>query len=59
MENETLFHFNENPNPQCPVGKNIHNVLDDKLMRVQTAMERELVAITLQDVKEDLGKYLA
>ena len=59
MENEILFHFHENPNPQCPVGKNIHNVLDDKLMRVQTAMERELVAITLQDVKEDLGKYLA
>jgi hypothetical protein len=59
MENETLFHFHENPNPQCPVGKNIHNVLDDKLMRVQTAMERKLVAITLQDVKEDLGKYLA
>lgn len=59
MENETLFHFHENPNPQCPVGKNIHNVLDDKHMRVQTAMERELVAITLQDVKEDLGKYLA
>jgi len=59
MENETLFHFHENPNPQCPVGKNIHNVLDDKLTRVQTAMERELAAITLQDVKEDLGKYLA
>ena len=59
MENETLFHFHENQNPQCPVGKNIHNVLDDKLMRVQTAMERKLVAITLQDVKEDLGKYLA
>ena len=59
VENETLFHFHENPNPQCPVGKNIHNVLDDKLTRVQTAMERELASITLQDVKEDLEKYLA
>lgn len=56
VENETLFHFHENPN--CPVGKNIHNVLDDKLSRVQSAMERELASITLQDVKDDLEKYL-
>ena len=59
VENETLFHFHENPNTECPVGKNIHNVLDDKLMRVQDAMERELASITLQDVKDDLSKYLA
>ena len=26
-----LFHFHENPNPNCPVGKNIHRILDDKL----------------------------
>ena len=42
----------------CPVGKNIHNILDDKLLRVQQAMERELASITLEDVMEDLGKYL-
>ena len=57
-EDNKLFHFHENPNPQCPVGKNIHNILDDKLQRVQDAMERELQAITLEDVKEDLEKYL-
>lgn len=54
----TLFHFHENPNPDCPVGKNIHNVLDDKLVRVQSAMEHELESITLADVIEDLKKYL-
>ena len=58
VEDNKLFHFHENPNPQCPVGKNIHNILDDKLKRVQDAMERELQAITLEDVKEDLEKYL-
>ena len=21
---EVLFHFHENPNPECPVGKNVH-----------------------------------
>ena len=58
MEDNKLFHFHENPNPQCPVGKNIHNILDDKLQQVQDAMERELQSITLEDVKEDLEKYL-
>lgn len=49
----TLFHFHENPNLDCPVGKNIHNILDDKLVRVQSAMEHELESITLADVMED------
>ena len=58
-EDNTLFHFHENPNEKCPVGRNIHNVLDDKLQRVQAAMERELRSITLEDVKKDLEHYLA
>ena len=59
VEDNTLFHFHENPNEKCPVGRNIHNILDDKLQRVQTAMERELQSITLEDVKKDLEHYLA
>lgn len=59
VEDNTLFHFHENPNEKCPVGRNIHNVLDDKLQRVQAAMERELRSITLEDVKKDLEHYLA
>lgn len=54
----TLFHFHENPNPDCPVGKNIHHVLDDKLLRIQAAMEQELKAITLADMDSDLEKCL-
>ena len=52
---EELFHFHENPNQACPVGKNIYHVLDDKLAKVQEAMERELAAITLADVKRDIA----
>ena len=59
VEDNTLFHFHENPNEKCPVGRNIHNVLDDKLQRVQAARERELRSITLEDVKKDLEHYLA
>ena len=51
---EQLFHFHENPNQQCPVGKNIHRVLDDRLLQVQKAMEDKLAQMTLADVKNDV-----
>lgn len=53
-----LFHFHENPNPECPVGRNIHRILDDKLQRVQEAMENEMKNITLADVIRDTQKYI-
>ena len=56
--NGELFHFHENPNRACPVGKNIHTVLDDKLMRVQKAMECELASITLADVMRDTKQLI-
>lgn len=58
VDNGELFHFHENPNIKCPVGRNIHFILDDKLKKVQDAMERELASITLEDVKRDTEKYI-
>lgn len=49
-----LFHFHENPNPKCPVGKNIHKALDNKLNQVQSILEYELNKITLANVQKDL-----
>lgn len=37
-----------NVNPVCPVGRNIHHALDDKLERIQKAMEGEMRRITLE-----------
>ena len=54
VENDTLFHFHENPNTLCPVGRYIHSVLDEKLESVQRAMERELESITLEDVTKEI-----
>ena len=34
------------------------HMLDDKLLQIQEAMERELKSITLADVNSDLRKYL-
>lgn len=58
VENGDLFHFHDNPNASCPVGKNIHYILDGKLLQVQNAMEKELSSITLEDLKRDTEKYL-
>ena len=51
VENGDLFHFHENPNPKCPVGRNIHALLDNKLKAIQSAMEDEMKKYTLEDLK--------
>ena len=58
VEEKALFHFHENPTMSCPVGRNIHNILDDKLLRAQEAMEWELQAVTLADLMADLERCL-
>ena len=52
-EEEGLFHFHEQPNPDCPVGRNIHKVLDHRLLEAQRVMEAELRKTTLADIVED------
>ena len=58
VENGNLFHFHENPNPECPVGRNIHRSLDDKLHRIQQAMENEMCKITILDIVKDTQAYM-
>lgn len=58
VENGELFHFHDNPNPACPVGRNIHHALDDKLDRIQKAMEDEMRRITLAEVVKDTRKSI-
>lgn len=56
---EALFHFHENPNPECPVGKNVHAVLDCRLAAIQETMQRQMKSITLQDLINDIDDMLA
>lgn len=56
---EGLFHFHENPNANCPVGRNIHKGVDGKLAEVQQVMEDELKKITLADVVTDTRKAIS
>lgn len=58
LDNGSLFHFHENPNSNCPVGRSVHPVLDGKLDQIQSAMEREMQSITLADIFDDTRKYI-
>ncbi len=55
VESGALFHFHEKPNPNCPVGKNIHSALDDRLYKIESSMENEMRNITLADVIRDVN----
>jgi len=51
---EELFAVHDNPNPDCPVGKNIQRALDETFGSVQRAMENELASKSLYDVMNHL-----
>ena len=53
-----LFHFHENPSKLCPVGKNIHAILDTRLEEIQKAMEQEMASVTIHDIMEDTKKLI-
>ena len=55
---EGIFHFHENPNPECPIGRTIHTAMDGKLSRIQKQMEEELKSITVAEVERDIRHKL-
>ena len=58
VEDGELFRFHENPSPKCPVGRNIHALLDDKLVAIQNAMEAEMKKYNLADLQAELQDLL-
>ena len=58
LENGELFHFHENPNVLCPVGKNIHKIMDHRLQDIQNAMEDQMRSVTLDDIITDAEKII-
>ena len=58
VDDEGLFHFHENPNADCPVGRNIHKAMDSRLDAAQTALENELKSTTLAEVVADTRKII-
>ncbi|MEE3481161.1 MAG: Rrf2 family transcriptional regulator [Lachnospiraceae bacterium] len=58
VSEDGLFHFHENPNANCPVGRNIHKSVDKRLVRVQKAMENELKEMSMSDIVKDTRKAI-
>lgn len=58
VEDGELFHFHENPNSACPVGKNIHTVLDGRLDEIQKAMEDKMKSVTIADILGQTEKLI-
>lgn len=59
LEGGDLFRFHENPCPDCPVGRNIHALLDEKLKAIQNAMEDEMKKYTIADLRTGIQDILA
>ena len=59
VENNELFNFHKDPNKECPVGKNIHKLLDGKLKNIQNAMENEMRKYTLEGLGNEISGILA
>ena len=57
IEENTLFHFHENPNPSCPVGRSIHSVLDVHLADAQAALENSLRGVTLAQIVQEFEAH--
>ncbi|MBI0576817.1 Rrf2 family transcriptional regulator [Neobacillus cucumis] len=53
QENE-LFSVHEEPNPVCPVGRNIQDAIGPLFTAAQVAMEKTLENVTLEDVVKDI-----
>lgn len=58
VKDEGLFRFHENPNPDCPVGRNIHAATDKRLAQIQSVMENEMKKILLSEVVDDVRKEI-
>lgn len=58
VEEGDLFRFHDSPNPDCPVGRNIHRLLDGKLREIQNAMEEKMRRYTLADLHDGLDDIL-
>ena len=53
---ENVFGFHEQPNPACPVGGNIHRILDSHLADAQKAFEQKLATVKFSDLAAELKK---
>ncbi|PKR85354.1 Rrf2 family transcriptional regulator [Heyndrickxia camelliae] len=55
VQEKELFSIHDNPNPDCPIGRNIQNTIEPLFSAAQFAMEKVLRSLTLEDVVKDIA----
>ncbi|PLT27915.1 Rrf2 family transcriptional regulator [Peribacillus deserti] len=50
VQDKELFSIHGNPNPECPVGRNIQETILPLFSAAQAAMEKVLDSVTIEDV---------
>lgn len=58
LEKGKLFRIHKNSNKNCPVGRNIYEILDGRLTAVQEVMELKLRSMSLADITADLNERI-
>lgn len=53
-----LFNFHNQPNPNCPVGKHIHALLDNDLIAAQHSFESFLKTKTIAQLLAKASQYI-
>ncbi len=54
VQDNELFSVHDNPNPKCPVGRNIQDSIIPILTTAQIALEKVLGSVTIKDIVEDI-----
>lgn len=54
VQEKELFNLHDNPNPDCPVGRNIQSTIEPLFTIAQSALEKALGNVTIQDVVKDI-----
>ncbi|WP_226529868.1 Rrf2 family transcriptional regulator [Metabacillus niabensis] len=55
VQEKELFTVHDNPNPECPVGRNIQETIEPLFTAAQLAMEKVLGSLTLEDVVKSIS----
>ena len=50
--------MHENPNPNCPVGKNIQMAMEGRLRDIHAVMEQKMKETTIADVAVDIREKI-
>ncbi|SER63172.1 DNA-binding transcriptional regulator, IscR family [Gracilibacillus ureilyticus] len=54
VNEKELFSIHDNPNPECPVGRNIQDTIEPFFIAAQVAMEEVLKSHTLKNIVQDI-----